>query len=250
MKQSNCAVEFKRARAIWYTQQQAQQRTGSRARTQTRGARREGGQLARLGVGAGARRQTWGRVWWQAAHGWMVRSVSPLVGSGDGPSVHHPRSWIAATPIYIHLLGFWAAETDQVPLPPLDSTIDRRPCPLTANTEWSRTSIITGPSTWVIGSVCYAPQIPCGANLSMTFIPRSPGRRPSVTRPHTPPWVPKSIGWPNLHPWGWRRPWEGRRYGTRSPEDWICAALTTSKADVTAGRAAFWSMGGPPLQDT
>jgi hypothetical protein len=92
MKQSNCAVEFKRARAIWYTQQQAQQRTGSRARTQTRGARREGGQLARLGVGAGARRQTWGRVWWQAAHGWMVRSVSPLVGSGDGPPVHHPRS--------------------------------------------------------------------------------------------------------------------------------------------------------------
>jgi hypothetical protein len=44
-----------------------------------------------------------------------------------------------------------------VSLPP-DSTADRQPCPLIADTERSRTSVIINLSTWVTGSVCCALQ--------------------------------------------------------------------------------------------
>jgi hypothetical protein len=88
----------------------------------------------------------------------------------------------------IHVLGFQAADIDRVPPPQTpDSTADRQPHPLAADTERSRTSIITDPSTWVTGSVCCALQILRRADLSVTFIPRYTEHRPSIARPHTPP---------------------------------------------------------------
>jgi hypothetical protein len=51
----------------------------------------------------------------------------------------------------IQLLRFRVTDTDQVP-PPSNSTTDHRPCPLSANTERSSTSVtsvIIGPSAWV-----------------------------------------------------------------------------------------------------
>jgi hypothetical protein len=132
-----------------------------------------------------------------------------------------------------------------------DSTVDHRPHPLTVDTKRSRTSVITGPSTWVTGSVCCAPQILRGADLLMTFISRSTKHHTSVARLHTLPWVPRSIGRPNLRPQGRHRPWQGRHHRTRSPKGCICAALTTSEADVTVGRAiatrraAPWAASAP-----
>jgi hypothetical protein len=65
----NCAVEFKRARAIWYTQQLTQQRTRSRARTHTRRAGRGGGQGAcRVGADVGGARGGCSGAWvWRRA---------------------------------------------------------------------------------------------------------------------------------------------------------------------------------------
>jgi hypothetical protein len=128
---------------------------------------------------------------------------------------------------------------DRVPPPPPDSTTNHQPHPLATDTERRRTFIITGPSTWVTQSMCCAPQIPRGSNLSAAFIPRSTEPRPSVVMPHTPPWVPRSIERLDLCLRGQRRPWEGRRHRTRNPEGWIYAALTTSEVNVTTGRAAF-----------
>jgi hypothetical protein len=86
----------------------------------------------------------------------------------------------------IHLPQFCVVNTALMLLPPPDSTADRRPRPHAVDIERSRTSIITGPLTWAIGSVCCVPQIPRGADLSVTFVPRSTRRRLSVARPHTP----------------------------------------------------------------
>jgi hypothetical protein len=80
---------------------------------------------------------------------WRVPRAPPHHSIYRGCQPHGP------TPP-IHLLGFRAANTKWVsPLP--DSTMDRQPCKLVVDTEWSRTSVITGPSTRVTGSVCYMP---------------------------------------------------------------------------------------------
>jgi hypothetical protein len=111
---------------------------------------------------------------------WRIPRAPP-----DHPIYRGCRPHGPTPPIY--LLGFRDVDTDRVAPPPPDSTADRRPRPLTTDTKRSRTSIITGPSTWVTRSVCCASQIPHGADLSVTFVPRSTGRRPTVARPHTPP---------------------------------------------------------------
>jgi hypothetical protein len=110
---------------------------------------------------------------------WCVPQAPPNNPIYRGHQLHGP------TPP-IHLLGFRAADTDRVPLL-LDSTTDHRPHPHIANIERSRTSVITDPLTWVTGSVCRAPQILRGADLSATFVPRSTRHRLSVVRLHTPP---------------------------------------------------------------
>jgi hypothetical protein len=86
----------------------------------------------------------------------------------------------------------------------------------------------------VLRATDFAWSRPVGDHLP--HIHRVPSLRRQAAHSSTSPQIHRAT---DLRPRGRRRPWEGRRHGMCNPEDWICVALTTYKADVTARRATF-----------